>query len=121
MISVALGWLKLIMQPLSRRFAIAPPGTRDAQIIAQVELRFGLYLEKLTSEQKLALRSVLSRYIYYKQFLDNYLLEDAITDTMPDLEASICEAMIALEGISSRNAEKLIEFVTNWQTGFIGD
>lgn len=115
MISVALGWLKLIMQPLSRRFTITPLSTQDAQIIAQIELRFGLYLEKLTSKDKLALRSVLSRYIYYNKFLDNYLISDAITDTMPNLEASICEEMIALEGISTRTAELLIQFVTDQQ------
>lgn len=107
------------MQPLSSCFMIAPPGSQDARIIAQIELRFGLYLEKLTSEDKLALRSVLSRYIYYKKFLDNYLLSDAITDTMPDLEASICEAMVALEGISTRIAEMLVKFVTD--QSFAGD
>ena len=100
------------MQPLR---AITP---QESQIIAQLEMHFGLYLEKLNREDKLALRLVLSRYIYYTDFINNYSLEDAITDTMPNVEASICEAILALEGISLRNAELLIGIVTNQQIGF---
>lgn len=107
------------MQPPLSHFASTLPGTQDAQIISEIEWRYGSYLERLTREEKLALRSVLSKYIYYQTFLENYLISDAITDTMPDLEATICEAMVALEGISLRIAEMLIKFVTD--QSFLGD
>lgn len=107
-----------MQQPLSR-FANVLSGTQDAQIISEIEWRYGSYLEKLTREDKLALRAVLSKYIYYNEFLDNYLISDAITDTIPDLEAGICSVMITLEKISTRSAEMLIKFVTD--QSFVGD
>lgn len=105
------------MQPPLSHFTSTLPGIQDAQIISEIEWRYGSYLERLTREDKLALRSVLSKYIYYNEFLDNYLISDAITDTMPDLEASICSVMITLEGITTTSAEMLIKFVTD--QGFI--
>ncbi len=47
-------------------FASAPDGTFDAAILSELVLRYGSYLERLTSEQKLALRAVLSYYLFYK-------------------------------------------------------
>lgn len=105
------------MQPISR-FASASPGTQDAQILSEIEWRYGSHMERLTLEDKLALRSVLSRYIYYKQFIQQYLIADAITDTMPDLDTSICAEILTLQGISTESAEKLIKFITDQQVGY---
>lgn len=53
------------MHPLGY-FASAPDGNPDAAILSEMMSRYGDYLEKLDSEQKLALRAVLSFYLFYK-------------------------------------------------------
>ncbi len=95
--------------------ASAPDGTFDAAILSELVSRYGSYLERLTSEQKLALRAVLSYYLFYKlKVVSDYSLTDAITDAMPEYtEASIRNVILTLEGISSNNAEGLIKFLTD--------
>ena len=90
---------------------------RNPRLLSQIQLQYQFCFPTLSIQDKLALRSVLSRYIYYQSFVDNYSLIDAITDTMPDLEAEICNLMIALEGISPLHAELLIESITAGQVG----
>ena len=46
-------------------FASAPDGTTDAAILADVVSHHGEYLERLSIEAKLALRAVLSYYVFY--------------------------------------------------------
>ncbi len=93
----------------------APDGTLDAAILSSLVSRYGSYLERLNSEQKLALRAVLSYYLFYKlKVVSDYSLTDAITDAMPEYtEASIRNVILTLEGISSNNAEGLIKFLTD--------
>ena len=90
---------------------------RNARLLSQIQLQYHFRFPTLSIPDQLALRCVLSRYLYYKSFIDNYSLVDAITDTMPDLEAEICNLMIALEGISPLHAELLIQSITAGQVG----
>lgn len=101
------------MHPLGY-FASAPNGTRDAAILSELVSRYGSYLERLNSEQKLALRAVLSYYLFYKlKVVSDYSVTDAICDAMPECtEASIRNVILTLEGISSDGAEGLIRFIT---------
>lgn len=103
----------LIMHPLGY-FASAPSGTPDAAILSDLVSRYGDYLERLDSEQKLALRAVLSYYLFYKlKYKSNYSVNDAVIDAMPDCAtASISKIILALEGISNYNAEGLVKFLT---------
>lgn len=73
------------------------------------------YLERLNSEQKLALRAVLSYYLFYKlKYVSDYSVTDAITSAMPECtEASIRNVIATLEGISSDTTEGLIKFLTD--------
>lgn len=102
------------MHPLGY-FASAPDGTFDAAILSELVSRYGSYLERLNSEQKLALRAVLSYYLFYKlKVVSDYSVTDAITDAMPEYtEASIRNVIATLEGISSNNALGLIKFLTD--------
>jgi ClpP class serine protease len=102
------------MHPLGY-FASAPDGTFDAAILSSLVSRYGSYLERLNSEQKLALRAILSYYLFYKlKVVSDYSVTDAITDAMPEYtEASIRNVIATLEGISSDNAEGLIKFLTD--------
>lgn len=102
------------MHPLGY-FASAPDGTFDAAILSSLVSRYGSYLERLNSEQKLALRAILSYYLFYKlKIVKDYSVTDAITDAMPEYtEASIRNVIATLEGISSNNAEGLIKFLTD--------
>lgn len=102
------------MHPLGY-FASAPDGTLDAAILSELVSRYGSYLERLNSEQKLALRAVLSYYLFYKlKVVSDYSVSDAITDAMPECtEASIRNIILALEGISSDFTEGLIKFLTD--------
>jgi signal transduction histidine kinase len=102
------------MHPLGY-FASAPDGTFDAAILSELVSRYGSYLERLNSEQKLALRAILSYYLFYKlKVVSDYSVTDAITDAMPEYtEASIRNVIATLEGISSNNAEGLIKFLTD--------
>lgn len=101
------------MHPLGY-FASAPDGTTDAAILSELVSRYGSYLEKLNSEQKLALRAVLSYYLFYKlKVVSDYSVTDAICDAMPECtEASISKVILTLEGFSCDNAERLIRFIT---------
>lgn len=101
------------MHPLGY-FASAPDDTPDAAILSELVSRYGFYLARLNSEQKLALRAVLSYYNFYKlKYRGDYSVTDAITDAMPECtEASIRNVILTLEGISSNGAEGLIKFLT---------
>lgn len=96
-------------------FASAPDGTTDAAILSELVSRYGSYLEKLNSEQKLALRAVLSYYLFYKlKVVSDYSVSNAICDAMPECtEASIRNVIATLEGISSDTTEGLIKFLTD--------
>ncbi len=102
------------MHPLGY-FASAPDGTNDAAILSELVSRYGSYLARLNSSQKLALRAVLSYYLFYKlKYVSDYSVTDAITDAMPECtEASIRNVILALEGISSDTTEGLIRFLTS--------
>lgn len=102
------------MHPLGY-FVSAPSGTADATILDQMVSRYGDYLEKLDSEQKLALRAVLSFYLFYKlKYYNDYSVNDAIIDAMPECtQASISTVVSTLEGISTNNAERLLKFLTD--------
>ena len=101
------------MYPLGH-FASAPNGTLDAAILSAIVSRYGDYLERLDSEQKLALRAVLSYYLFYKlKVVSDYSVSDAIIDALPECtQVSISNVISTLEGISSDNAEGLIKFLT---------
>lgn len=86
-----------------------------ARLLSEIQVQYDFHFPSLSIQDELALRAVLGRYIYYQTFVDNYSLADAITDTMPDLEARICQVMLSLEGISSEHAEILIEWITTGQ------
>jgi hypothetical protein len=103
----------LIMHPLEY-FATAPDDTPDAAILKEMVSRYGHYLERLDSEQKLALRAVLSYYKFYKlKYSSHYAVSDAIIDAMPECTtASLSKIILTLEGISSENALGLIKFLT---------
>ena len=102
------------MHPLGY-FASAPSGNPDAAILSEIVSRYGDYLEKLDSEQKLALRAVLSFYLFYKlKYYSDYSVNDAIIDAMPECtQASISTIISTLEGISTNNAEGLLKFLTD--------
>jgi hypothetical protein len=102
------------MHPLGY-FASAPSGTKDAAILSELVSRYGSYLERLNSEQKLALRAVLSYYLFYKlKVVSDYSVSDAICDAMPECtEASIRLVIATKEGISSDTTEGLIKFLTD--------
>lgn len=101
------------MHPLEY-FASAPGDTPDAAILLEMVSRYGHYLERLDSEQKLALRAVLSYYLFYKlKYKSKYSISDAIIDAMPECAtASISKIILTLEGISNDSAEGLIKFLT---------
>lgn len=101
------------MHPLGN-FASAPGGTQDAAILSELVSRYGSYLERLNSEQKLALRAILSYYLFYKlKYVSDYSVTEAIADAMPECtEASIRNVILTLEGISSNGAEGLIKLLT---------
>ncbi len=91
--------------------------SREPQML-QLETNYGSCLERLPRKDKLALRAVLAHYLYYRELIEQYQIVDAITDTMPDLDAEICNIIrISLSGISRQNAEGLIEFITAHQPG----
>ena len=102
------------MHPLGY-FASAPSGNPDAAILDEMVSRYGDYLERLDSEQKLALRAVLSFYLFYKlKYYSDYSVNDTIIDAMPECtQASISTIISTLEGISSDNAEGLLKFLTD--------
>ena len=116
----------MIMHPLGY-FASAPDVTNDALILRDIEDQIGSYAESLTSEDKLAFLTVLSRYLYFKQWvIPDYSIGEAIADsqiladTKPNREAianttlapeEIWDIMLTLEGISQENALGLLQFI----------
>ncbi len=69
------------MHPLGY-FASAPDGTNDALILRDIEDQIGSYSESLTTEDKLAFLPVLSRYLYFKQWVvPDYSIGEALADT----------------------------------------
>lgn len=101
-------------------FASAPNGTRDAAILSELVSHHGSYLERLSIEGKLALRAVLSYYVFYKlRYASDYSVSEAVTEAMPEYTlASILTTILTLEGISTDNAEGIIKFITeqqNWR------
>ena len=102
------------MHPLGY-FATAPDNTPDAAILSQMVLRYGHYLERLDSEQKLALRAVLSYYLFYKlKYKSHYAVSDAIIDAMPECaKTSLSKIILTNEGISNDSALGLIKFLTS--------
>lgn len=85
-------------------------------LLMRLKAEHGLDLELLSAADRLALQAVLSRYVYYQQCLiDEYTIADAITDTVPDMEDSICTFILSIEGISAQTAQKLIEFISAGQ------
>ncbi len=82
------------MHPLGY-FASAPDGTNDSLILHYVENQIGSYAENLTSSDKLAFRAVLTRYLYFKQWVvPDYSIGEAIADTQllkdTALDADLC-------------------------------
>ena len=115
------------MHPLEY-FASAPDGTNDALILRDIEDQIGSYAENLSSEGKLAFLAVLSRYLYFKQWVvPDYEIGQAIADsqieasTTPDTLAAIRDTtpetdviwdiLLTLEGISLENALGLLQFI----------
>lgn len=95
-------------------FASASDDTPDAAILKEMVSRYGQYLERLDSEQKLALRAILSYYLFYKlKYKSKYSISEAIIDAMPECtRVSIHNLMTTHEGISNDCAEGLIKFLT---------
>lgn len=96
-------------------FASAPDGSPDAAILSEMVSRYGDYLERLDSEQKLALRAILSYYLFYKlKYKSKYSISEAIIDAMPECtKVSIHNLLLTLEGISNDCALGLIKFLTS--------
>ncbi len=89
--------------------------TQDAQTFLKLELRHGPYLERLSLHNKLALKAVLCRYIYMKSIIDEYLILDAITETLPDPRENRYAFLFELTELSERGAEVLVEIAMNQQ------
>ncbi len=96
-------------------FATTEDGTPDAAILKDMVSRYGDYLERLSSEQKLAQEAVLSYYLFYKlNYASHYAVSDAIIDAMPECAtASISKIILTYEGISNDSALGLIKFLTS--------
>lgn len=110
------------MHPLGY-FASAPAHPPDAAILSEMVSRYGDYLERLDSEQKLALRAVLSYYLFYKlKYKSKYSVSDAVIDAMPECAtASISKIILTNEGISNDNALGLVKFLTEqrWERAVV--
>jgi len=117
-----------MVYPLSY-FVSATNGTNDALILADIEDQIGSHAENLTSEDKLAFLAILSRYLYFLQWVEpDYSIGAAITDTMllidttqdsddeiantPPETEEIWDILLTLEGISTKNALGLLQFIT---------
>lgn len=117
----------MVMHPL-RHFVSAPDGTPDALILRDIEDQIGSIAETLTNEDKLAFLAVLSRYLYFKQWVvPDYSIGEAISSTQlfadikpntvtacheaaPETQA-IWDILLTLEGISNENALGLLQFI----------
>ena len=117
-----------MVHPL-RDFVSATDGTNDALILRDIEDQIGSYAENLTTEDKSAFLAVLSRYLYFLQWVEpNYSIGAAITDTMllidttqdsddeititPPEKEEIWDILLTLEGISTEGALGLLQFIT---------
>jgi hypothetical protein len=81
-------------------------------LLLRLKAEHSLDLKVLNTAQALALAAMLSRYVYYQQcVIDEYTIADAITDTIPDVEDTICTPILAIEGISAQTAQKLIQLL----------
>lgn len=116
-----------MMHPL-KSFVSAADGTNDAFILEDIEDQIGSNAEKLTLKDRLAFLAVLSKYLYFQQWINSdYSIGEAITstqletDTMPDLEEitsatpdpeEIWDILLILEGISTQSAFGLLQFIT---------
>jgi hypothetical protein len=112
-------------------FASAPDGTRDTLIRSDIQDQIGSEAENLTSEDKLAFLAVLSRYLYFRQWVvPDYSIgqaiadtqmeadtrldaEEAFYDTQPDSQGTIWDILLTLEGISNENALGLLQFIAS--------
>lgn len=103
--------LSKTVQPLNY-FISTTIHSKDAQIFRYLSLRYGFHLERLDCERKLELRAILTRYLYYKCFISNYLIVDAIVDTLADFNKDTCAVLLELQGLSDPGAEVLIGLVT---------
>lgn len=107
----------MVMHPL-KHFASAPDGTNDALIRSDIEDQIGSYSENLTSEDKLAFLAVLSRYLYFKQWVvTDYSIGEAIAHTQ--LEAHSRPQLVGkwLQA-SSRLARLVDSYVKPPDSGF---
>ncbi len=93
-------------------FASISSVKRDAQIFLKLESSYGSYLERLSSQNRLALRAVLCRYIYVRSIIEEYLIVDAIADTLAEFTENSYAALLELQGLSELGIELLIEFAT---------
>jgi hypothetical protein len=83
-------------------------------------------LERPSSEQKLALRAVLSYYLFYKLKVESdYAASDAIIDAMLSYtQVSLDKIISTHEGIESENAQAQLKFLTaqrNYQAAVLGE
>lgn len=109
------------MEPLDY-FAIPNAHTEDARILKNLSRQYGSWLENLDSESKLAIRAVLTRYVYFKRFyIHEFLIVDALADAIPDYNDLICNILMSLQGLSDRSCEILIKLITLQQIDSAAD
>lgn len=94
--------------------AKSSPFKKDSQILMKLGRKYGCYLEKLSCKSRLALRAVLSRYVYEKSFIISYLIIDAIADTLPviDFGDKVTTISQEMQGLSDFSIESLIQILT---------
>lgn len=81
--------------------------------LVQLEEKYGSYLERLSREQKLIFRLVLTQYLTYKELVDDsYTLIKAAIDAFPKIDKSTNKALTILSRLSHDNCEGLIEMLT---------
>lgn len=108
--------------------ACAPDSTLDAKVRSDIADQIGSHFKNLTSEEKLAFLAVISRYLYFKQWVipgysigeaiaDTQLLSDPISDAEDIISGTtketkvVRDVLLTLEGISNQNASGLIRFI----------
>ena len=109
------------MESLNYFISILAPH-EDARILRNLSRQYGSRLENLDTESKLAIRAVLTRYVYFKKFyIREFLIIDAIVDAIPDYSNLICDILKGLQGLSDRSCEILIELITMQQIDSVVD
>lgn len=103
------------MPPFSDFTNATSSSGRDVEIIAWIEQHYGSRLERMSDCNKLALRSVITSYLYLRQVVENFTIDHAICESIPITEKSIHQEMLQFEGISTTLGEKLIKIVTDQQ------